>query len=102
MRNLSERIFEIPVLLYCCIFIVFFLSGRVKKAERSEPSLDVSEYNLVRSKAVARDAVRVQDLIKTLERKGDQDNIIKKLLQIRRKNKVLPKPLEKPAAEKVK
>lgn len=74
----------------------------MKKAKRSEPSLDVSEYNLVRSKPVARDAVRVRDLIKSLERKGDQDNIVKKLLQIQQKNKVLPKPLEKPAAERVK
>ncbi|XP_077274940.1 U3 small nucleolar RNA-associated protein 14 homolog A-like isoform X1 [Temnothorax americanus] len=75
---------------------------RVKKAERSEPSLEVSEYHLVKSGATDKDAVSTRDLIKSLERKGDQGNIIKKLRYIQQKNKVLPKPLEKPAAERIK
>lgn len=73
----------------------------MKKAERSEPSLEVSEYHLVKSGVTDKNAIHTRDLIKLLERKGDQSNIIKKLRYIQQKNKVLPKPLEKPVAERV-
>jgi len=73
----------------------------VKKAERSEPSLEVSEYHLVKSGVTNKDTIHVKDLIKSLERKGDQSNLTKKLRYIQQKNKVLSKPLEKPAAERV-
>ncbi|KAL6260316.1 hypothetical protein P5V15_007847 [Pogonomyrmex californicus] len=75
---------------------------RVKKAERSEPSLEVSEYHLVKSGVTDKDAVCVKDLIKSLGKKGDQINVIKRLRYIQQKNKILPKPLEKPAAERIK
>ncbi|KAL0105032.1 hypothetical protein PUN28_016570 [Cardiocondyla obscurior] len=75
---------------------------RVKKAERSEPSLEVSEYHLVKGSAADNNVIRTHDLIKSLDQKGDQSNIIKKLRYIQQKNKVLPKPLEKPAAERIK
>lgn len=79
-----------------------FLFDRVRKAERSEPSLEVSEYHLVKSGTIDdKDAIRPRDLIRSLERKGDQGNIIRKLRYIQQKNKVLPKPLDKPAAERV-
>lgn len=55
----------------------------------------------MKSGVTDKDAVRMRDLIKSLGRKGDQSNIIKKLRYIQQKNKVLPKPLEKPAAERV-
>lgn len=48
-----------------------------------------------------KEAVCVGDLIKSLEQNGDQSNITKKLRYIQQKNKILPKPLEKPAAERV-
>lgn len=75
---------------------------RVKKAERSEPSLEVSEYHLVKSGVTNKDTIHVKDLIKSLEQKGDQSNLTKKLRYIQQKNKVLSKPLEKPAAERIK
>ncbi|KAG5339703.1 UT14A protein, partial [Acromyrmex heyeri] len=75
---------------------------RVKKAERSEPSLEVSEYHLVKSGITNKDTIHVKDLIKSLEQKGDQSNLTKKLRYIQQKNKVLSKPLEKPAAERIK
>ncbi|XP_011169159.1 U3 small nucleolar RNA-associated protein 14 homolog A [Solenopsis invicta] len=75
---------------------------RVKKAERSEPSLEVSEYHLVKSGVTDQNTVHTRDLIKHLEQKGDQSNLIKKLRYIQQKNKVLAKPLEKPAAERIK
>jgi len=65
--------------------------------ERSEPATQVSEYHLVKSGVSDKDVIRVQDLAKSLGRKGYQTEIIKKL----RKSKVLSKPLEKPAAERV-
>ncbi|XP_012539674.2 U3 small nucleolar RNA-associated protein 14 homolog C [Monomorium pharaonis] len=75
---------------------------RVKKAKRSEPSLEVSEYHLVKSGVIDGDTVCTRDLIKLLEQKGDQNDTIKRLRYIQQKNKVLPKPLEKPAAERIK
>ncbi|KYM96134.1 U3 small nucleolar RNA-associated protein 14 like protein A [Cyphomyrmex costatus] len=47
-------------------------------------------------------ASTLDDLIKSLEQKEDQSNLIKKLRYIQQKNKVLSKPLEKPAAERIK
>lgn len=75
---------------------------RVKKAERSEPSIQVSEYHLVKSGVTDKDTVRIEDLVKSLGRKGDQNNISKKLRYIQQKSRVLPKPLEKPTAERIK
>jgi len=98
MRMLNISILPLHVFT---LLLYFSLIGRVKKAERSEPSLEVSEYHLVKSGVTNKDAVCIRDLIKSLERKGDQSNITKKLRYIQQKNKVLPKPLEKPAAERV-
>ncbi|KYN05167.1 U3 small nucleolar RNA-associated protein 14 like protein B [Cyphomyrmex costatus] len=74
----------------------------MKKAERSEPSLEVSEYNLAKSGVTNKNTTCVKDLIRSLEQKGDQSNLTKKLRYIQQKNKVLSKPLEKPAAERIK
>lgn len=82
-------------------FLSFSFLRRVKKAERSEPSIQVSEYHLVKSGVTDKDSVRIQDLVKSLGRRKDQNNISKKLRYIQKKSRVLPKPLEKPAAERV-
>ncbi|XP_043513735.1 U3 small nucleolar RNA-associated protein 14 homolog A isoform X1 [Frieseomelitta varia] len=75
---------------------------RVKKAERSEPTLEVSEFHLVKSGICDRDAVHVHDLAKTLGQKSHHHEITKNLQAIKRKIQVLPKPLEKPAADRIK
>ncbi|KAJ8672841.1 hypothetical protein QAD02_004101 [Eretmocerus hayati] len=75
---------------------------RVRKPERSEPSLEVSEFHLVKSGISDKDAVTVEDLAKTLGKKGHHSELNKKINSARLKSKVLPKPLEKPAAEKIK
>ncbi|KYN09105.1 PREDICTED: U3 small nucleolar RNA-associated protein 14 homolog A [Trachymyrmex cornetzi] len=85
-----------------CTFTQLDKRQRMKKAERSEASLEVSEYHLVKSGVTDKDTIHVKDLIKSLERKGDQSNLTKKLRYIQQKNKVLSKPLEKPAAERIK
>ncbi|XP_032688079.1 U3 small nucleolar RNA-associated protein 14 homolog A-like isoform X2 [Odontomachus brunneus] len=74
---------------------------RVNKAERSEPTLEVSEFHLVKSAITNKDAVQVRDLVKSLGQKGYQSQITKKLRSIQ-KSKAIFKPLEKPTAEKVK
>lgn len=73
----------------------------MKQAERSEPTLEVSEYHLVKSGIIDKDAVCIQDLIGSLGEKGYQSEIARKLRSIQKKSQVLPKPLEKPAAERV-
>lgn len=75
---------------------------RVKKPERSEPSLEVSEFNLVKSGISDRDAVHVNDLAKALGKKGNQFEITKKLESSKKKTRILSKPLEKPAADRIK
>ncbi|CAK9811068.1 U3 small nucleolar RNA-associated protein 14 homolog A [Anthophora plagiata] len=75
---------------------------RIKKVERSEPTLEVSEFHLVRSGISNKDAVQVQDLAKALGKKGHHLDITKSLTSTKKKIDVLPKPLEKPAADKIK
>ncbi|XP_068967288.1 U3 small nucleolar RNA-associated protein 14 homolog A [Bombus flavifrons] len=75
---------------------------RVKKAERSEPTLEVSEFHLVKSGVFDQDAVHVYDLARALGKKGHHHEIIRNLQAIRKKVQVLPKPLEKPAADRIK
>lgn len=73
----------------------------MKKAERSEPTLEVSEFHLVKSGICDRNAVYIHDLAKTLGQKSHHHEITKNLQAIKRKVQVLPKPLEKPAADRV-
>lgn len=75
---------------------------RVKKPERNEPTLEVSEFHLVKSGVSDKDTVRVQDLAKSLGKKGNHAEIAKKLQFARQKAKLLTKPLEKPAADRIK
>lgn len=72
----------------------------MNKAERSEPTLEVSEFHLVKSGITNKDAVQVRDLVKSLGQKGYQSQITKKLRSVQ-KSKAISKPLEKPSAEKV-
>ncbi|KAK0173193.1 hypothetical protein PV328_006429 [Microctonus aethiopoides] len=75
---------------------------KIKKPERSEPTLQVSEFHLVKSGIADNDAVCVDELVKTLRGKAHHKDINKKFNITKKQAAVLPKPLEKPAAEKVK
>lgn len=76
---------------------------RVKRAERNEPTLEVSEFHLVKSGISDKDAVRVHDLAKVLGRKGHHLDVAKSLEAVKKKKvNVLKKPLEKPAADRIK
>ncbi|XP_014471605.1 PREDICTED: U3 small nucleolar RNA-associated protein 14 homolog A [Dinoponera quadriceps] len=74
---------------------------RVNKAERNEPTLEVSEYHLVKSGITNKDAVHVGDLLKSLKQKGFQSQISKKVRSVQKKSKHLSKPLPAPLAKKL-
>ncbi|CAL7943621.1 unnamed protein product [Xylocopa violacea] len=75
---------------------------RIKKAVRSEPTLEVSEFHLVKSGVSDQDAVQINDLAEALGKKGHHLEVTKNLKAARKKVSVLPKPLEKPVADKIK
>ncbi|XP_043685479.1 U3 small nucleolar RNA-associated protein 14 homolog B [Vespula pensylvanica] len=75
---------------------------RVKKPERTEPTLEVSEFHLVKSGISDKDAISVQNLVKLLGNKGHHTEISKRFKAAQKKTKVLPKPLEKPFADRIK
>ncbi|KAG7188089.1 hypothetical protein KM043_015939 [Ampulex compressa] len=77
-------------------------SQKIKKAERNEPTLQISEFHLVKSGVSDKDTVLVRDLAKSLGKKGHHAELTKSLNAVRKKAKVLRKPLEKPAADKIK
>ncbi|XP_066992419.2 U3 small nucleolar RNA-associated protein 14 homolog A [Anabrus simplex] len=74
---------------------------RVKPPSRKEPSLQVSEFHLVQSGEGRGNAVHLLDLAKALKQRSDHVKIGSKLKAIRRKGRTLPKPLEKPVAERI-
>ncbi|XP_078039041.1 U3 small nucleolar RNA-associated protein 14 homolog A isoform X2 [Augochlora pura] len=75
---------------------------RVKKPERSEPTLEVSEFHLVKSGVSDSNVVQVRNLTRVLGKKTHHHEIVKNLESARKKVNVLEKPLEKPAAERIK
>lgn len=75
---------------------------RVRKAERSEPSLEVSEFHLVKSGVSHGNAVHLGELAKTLGRRATHAEIGRKLKTVEKKSRTLRKPLEKPAAARIK
>lgn len=75
---------------------------RVKKPTRTEPAIEVSEFNLVRSKTGKKDVVHLKDLTHTLSDKLALAKIKKKFERTNAKSKTLRKPLDKPQAERIK
>ncbi|XP_014225952.1 U3 small nucleolar RNA-associated protein 14 homolog A [Trichogramma pretiosum] len=75
---------------------------RIRKPTRSEPSNIISEFNLVKSSVSDKNLVTAEDLVKALGSKTNVHDLKKKIKAIKTTTKVLPKPLEKPAADRVK
>lgn len=75
---------------------------RIKKPSRTEPTVRVSEYDLVRSIAGNKDTVRVHELAGLLKHKSKLVELSKKIRKTEKSAKTLPKPLEKPQAERIK
>ncbi|KAE8746197.1 hypothetical protein FOCC_FOCC007069 [Frankliniella occidentalis] len=74
---------------------------RVLPSERREPSLQVSEFHLSKETSSDVNAVHLRDLAKSLSLKASHGEIARKLKATQKKSKTLPKPLEKPAANKI-
>lgn len=78
----------------------------IKKAIRDEAAAKRSEFHLVKSSTTTadrpkNDKINVSDLLNVLDRTSKHLDIGKKLKKTTIKKKVLPKPLEKPAAERL-
>ncbi|KAK3923790.1 U3 small nucleolar RNA-associated protein 14-like protein A [Frankliniella fusca] len=74
---------------------------KVLPSERREPSLQVSEFHLSKETNSDANAVHLRDLAKSLSLKASNGEIARKLKATQKKAKTLPKPLEKPAANKI-
>lgn len=72
----------------------------MKKIERSEPSIEVSEFHLVRGDD-NKSKIRIRELAQSLGKKGEHIELSKKLKAAQQKAQTLRKPLERPAAERV-
>ncbi|KRT79018.1 hypothetical protein AMK59_8363, partial [Oryctes borbonicus] len=82
---------------------VINLDGRqhVGRATRSEPTAEVSEYNLIKSLRDSNDTVRLYDLTKSLKNRAVEVELRKKVKKTEVKSKTLAKPLEKPHADRI-
>lgn len=86
--------------IYFTYFTLLFLI-RVAPSERKEPSLQVSEFHLSKGEDSIENTVHLRHLAKSLNIDTNQVEIIRKLRATENKAKTLPKPLEKPTAERV-
>lgn len=73
----------------------------IKKPSRSEPTIKISEYDLVRSITGSKGSVRVHDLTSVLNQKSSHVAVGRKFKKTEKKAKTLPKPLEKPQADRI-
>lgn len=79
----------------------------IKKASRDEPALKRDEFNLVKPPTIdtdfrsKRSKVDVNDLVNVLDKTNKHLQLGKVLRKTVDKKKVLPVPLEKPAADKL-
>lgn len=73
----------------------------IKKPTRSEPTIHISEYDLVKSVTGNKESVHINALTKVLKQRTSHVEIAKKLRNTERKAKTLEKPLEKPQAERI-
>lgn len=76
---------------------------RVKAPVRKEASLQVSEFHLtkVRPEEIKNERIQLSELTKVLEKRAGHTRINHQIKNARKKTRKLPKPLEKPDAEKV-
>lgn len=73
----------------------------IKKPCRSEPTLHISEYDLVKSTTGNKESIHIHALTKVLKQRSKHVEIAKKLQNTEKKSKTLEKPLEKPQAERI-
>ncbi|XP_044272701.1 U3 small nucleolar RNA-associated protein 14 homolog A [Tribolium madens] len=74
---------------------------QLKKPSRTEPTLQISEFNLVKSITGNKGAVHLNDLAKSLKDRKSRLKISENVRKIQRQSHTLPKPLEKPQANRI-
>nr|CAD7195762.1 unnamed protein product [Timema douglasi] len=74
---------------------------RVKPPTRKEPSLQISEFHLVKRGTGFKSDVNVNELVEVLGQRSSHAKIGRKLQSIQKKSKTLRKPLEKNLSEKI-
>ncbi|KAG5885636.1 hypothetical protein JTB14_012066 [Gonioctena quinquepunctata] len=74
----------------------------VKKPSRTEPTTQISEFNLVKSLGGNGNIVHINELTKLLKGRKKHVEISKKVKSTSSKSKTLPTPLEKPQADLIK
>lgn len=73
----------------------------LKKPSRTEPTLQISEFNLVKSITGEKGSVQLTDLTKSLKRRKSRIKIGENVNKVQRQCQTLPKPLEKPQANRI-
>ncbi|XP_060521252.1 U3 small nucleolar RNA-associated protein 14 homolog A [Cylas formicarius] len=74
----------------------------LKKPSRTEPTLQISEFNLVKSAAGKGSTVALDSLTKALKKRKKLSETVKKIESTGKKARTLPKPLEKPQSARIK
>ncbi|KAF2883321.1 hypothetical protein ILUMI_22823 [Ignelater luminosus] len=74
---------------------------QLKKPSRTEPALQISEFNLVKSITGTQGVVHVNDLTKVLKKRAKHVEIGNKVSKAQHDTKTLPKPLEKSRADRI-
>ncbi|CAH1128919.1 unnamed protein product [Ceutorhynchus assimilis] len=70
----------------------------LKRPSRTEPTLQISEFNLVKS---VTGQLQIDDLTKVLKTRKKHAKVGEKVERTKKKTHTLPKPLEKPQAERI-
>lgn len=79
----------------------------IRKATRNEPSSKRSEFHLVKTETLLdaetskKSKIDIQELVNVFDKTNKHLQLGKSLLKTSNKKKILPKPLERPAAEKL-
>lgn len=74
----------------------------LKKPSRTEPALQISEFNLVKSVTGNKGSIQIDDLTKVLKSRKNHLKVSKKVETVNKKTRTLPKPLEKPQQDRIK
>ncbi|KAJ3646526.1 hypothetical protein Zmor_024111 [Zophobas morio] len=73
----------------------------IRKPSRTEPTLQISEFNLVKCSAGDKGSVEINDLTKSLRNRKSRLRIKENVKRVHKGSHTLPRPLEKPQANKI-
>ncbi|KAJ3625139.1 hypothetical protein MTP99_018702 [Tenebrio molitor] len=73
----------------------------LKKPSRTEPTLQISEFDLVKSITGEKGSIQISDLTQSLKNRKSRIKISENVRKVQRGSHTLPKPLEKPQANRI-